>query len=116
MYVRIRFGSMSRIHVVSQRHAAASYGHLDILSYLISKGTKVGGSSCQLIHIVAGGNVNVSDEDGDTPLYTVENTETARLLVDNGADILWRNHEGLTVCQALFIHSPPETVIAGSFA
>jgi len=82
-------------------HAAASYGHLDILSYLISKGTKVGGSSRQLIHIAAGGNVNVSDEDGDTPLYTVESIETARLLVDNGADILWRNHEGLTPAASL---------------
>ena len=37
------------IHVVFQRHAAASYGYLDILTYLISKGTKVGGSSFQLI-------------------------------------------------------------------
>jgi hypothetical protein len=99
--------------VVSQRHAAASYGHLDILTYLISKGTKVGDSSFQLIHIVADGNVNVSDEDGDTPLYTVENIETARFLVDSGADILWRNHEGLTVCQALIIHTSPETALAG---
>jgi hypothetical protein len=71
-------------------HAAASYGHLDILTYLISKG----------------GNVNVSDEDGDTPLYTVEDIETARLLVDNGADPMWQNHEGLTVCEALVIHTP----------
>jgi hypothetical protein len=36
-------------HVGFQRHAAASYGHLDILTYLISKGTEVGGSSFQLI-------------------------------------------------------------------
>ena len=56
-------------------------------------------------HTVAGGNVNVSDEDGDTPLYTVENIETARFLVDNGADLTWRNNEGLTVCQALVIHT-----------
>lgn len=66
-------------------HAAASYGHLDILTYLISKG----------------GNVNVSDEDGDTPLSTVENIETARFLVDNGADIMWRNNEGLTPAASL---------------
>ncbi|KAI0279736.1 ankyrin repeat-containing domain protein [Russula aff. rugulosa BPL654] len=66
-------------------HAAASYGHLDILTYLISKG----------------GNVNVSDEDGDTPLYTVENIETARFLVDNGADLMWRNSEGLTPAASL---------------
>jgi hypothetical protein len=48
----------------------------------------------------------VSDEDGDTPLYTVENIETARFLVDNGADVMWRNNEALTVCQALVIHTP----------
>jgi hypothetical protein len=57
-------------------------------------------------HTVAGGNVNVSDEDGDTPLYTVENIETARFLVDNGADFMWKNNDGLTVCQALVIHTP----------
>jgi hypothetical protein len=57
-------------------------------------------------HTVAGGNVNVSDEDGDTPLYTVENIETARILVDNGADLMRRNQEGLTVCQALIIRAP----------
>jgi len=66
-------------------HAAASYGHLDILTYLISKG----------------GNVNVTDEDGDTPLFTVENIETARFLVDNGADPVWRNHDGLTPAASL---------------
>jgi uncharacterized protein len=48
----------------------------------------------------------VSDEDGDTPLYTVENIETARFLVDNGADLMWRNDDGLTVCQPLVIHTP----------
>jgi hypothetical protein len=57
-------------------------------------------------HTVVGGNVNVSDEDGDTPLYTVENIETACLLVDSGADVMWRNHEGLTVCQALVTRTP----------
>jgi hypothetical protein len=48
---------------------------------------------------IAGGNVNVTDEDGDTPLYTVENIETACFLVNNGADPTWQNNEGLTVCQ-----------------
>jgi uncharacterized protein len=48
----------------------------------------------------------VSDEDGDTPLYTVENIETARFLVDNGADLMRRNNDGLTVCQALVIRTP----------
>lgn len=55
----------------------------------------------------------MSDEDGDTPLYTVENIETARFLVDNGADLMRRNNDGLTVCKALVHpHTPPETVPA----
>ena len=45
--------------------------------------------------------MNVKDEDGDTPLYTVENIETAQFLVNRGADPACRNHEGLTVCQVL---------------
>ncbi len=48
-----------------------------------------------------GGNVNVTDEDGDTPLYTVENIETAQFLVNHGADSTQRNHEGLTVYPVL---------------
>ncbi|EPQ54062.1 ankyrin [Gloeophyllum trabeum ATCC 11539] len=61
-------------------HAAASYGHLEILTYLISKG----------------GDVNVTDDDGDTPLYTVENIETARFLVEHGAVVARTNHEGVS--------------------
>jgi ankyrin repeat protein len=63
-----------------------------------------GGSVVSADYSIAGGNVNVTDEDGDTPLYTVESIETARFLVDNGADPTCRNNEGLTVCQALAIH------------
>jgi len=88
-------------------HAAASYGHLDILTYLISKG----------------GDVNVTDEDGDTPLYTVENSETARFLIDNGADPTWQNNEGLTPAASLeedfpqvaaYLNSIVTTPLAGS--
>jgi len=43
-----------------------------------------------------GGDVNVTDEDGETPLYTVENVETAQFLVNHGAAPAWQNHEGLT--------------------
>ncbi|EJU04843.1 ankyrin, partial [Dacryopinax primogenitus] len=66
-------------------HAAASYGHIHILEYLSSQG----------------GNVNVVDDDGDTPLYTVENVETARYLVEKGATWDMRNKEGLTPADAL---------------
>ncbi|KAJ7284935.1 ankyrin repeat-containing domain protein [Mycena rebaudengoi] len=61
-------------------HAAASYGHLQVLEYLISQG----------------GDVNVQDGDGDTPIYTVENVETARFLVDHGATLDRRNAEGIS--------------------
>ncbi|CAK5268732.1 unnamed protein product [Mycena citricolor] len=61
-------------------HAAASYGHLNVLEYLISKG----------------GDVNVTDDDGDTPLYTVEDVATARFLVEKGAQVDRQNKEGVS--------------------
>ncbi|KIK63122.1 hypothetical protein GYMLUDRAFT_41442 [Collybiopsis luxurians FD-317 M1] len=61
-------------------HAAASYGHIHILDYLISHG----------------GDVNITDSDGDTPLYTVENLETAQYLVEKGAIIDRVNEEGIS--------------------
>ncbi|KAF8639413.1 hypothetical protein AX17_001504 [Amanita inopinata Kibby_2008] len=66
-------------------HAAASYGHLHVLDYLISKG----------------GDVNITDDDGDTPLYTVESTETARFLIDHGAAIDHRNNDGISPIEHL---------------
>jgi hypothetical protein len=41
--------------------------------------------------------VNVTDEDGDTPLYAVENLETAQWLLDHGATLGRRNNEGVSV-------------------
>ncbi|KAJ7637719.1 hypothetical protein DFH06DRAFT_1219054 [Mycena polygramma] len=61
-------------------HAAASYGQLQVLEYLISRG----------------GDVNVEDGDDDTPIYTVENVETARFLVDHGAVLDRHNSEGVS--------------------
>ncbi|KIM39762.1 hypothetical protein M413DRAFT_446675 [Hebeloma cylindrosporum] len=66
-------------------HAAASYGQLHVLKYLISRG----------------GDVNITDDDGDTPLYTVENIETARFLVDHGAVVARQNVEGVSVIDHL---------------
>lgn len=63
------------------RHAAASYGHVQLLEYLISRG----------------GNVNITDEDGDTPLYTVESVDVAQFLVEHGANASHRNSEGISV-------------------
>ncbi|KAK7033062.1 ankyrin [Favolaschia claudopus] len=66
-------------------HAAASYGQLQVLEYLIS----------------CGGDVNVEDSDGDTPIYTVENVETARFLVDHGAVLDRQNSEGVSPIEHL---------------
>jgi hypothetical protein len=41
--------------------------------------------------------VNIADSDGDTPLYTVENLETARFLVQHGAVVARHNNEGISV-------------------
>ncbi|KAL1747147.1 hypothetical protein HDZ31DRAFT_32642 [Schizophyllum fasciatum] len=66
-------------------HAAASYGQLQVLEYLISRG----------------GDVNVTDSDGDTPLYTVEDIPTAQFLVDRGATIARTNNEGISPIEHL---------------
>ncbi|KAF9565220.1 ankyrin [Agrocybe pediades] len=66
-------------------HAAASYGHIHVLEYLISRG----------------GDVNITDSDGDTPLYTVENVETARFLVEHGAVVARQNLEGISAIEHL---------------
>ena len=66
-------------------HAAASYGHIDILEFLV-------------LH---GGDVNIADEDGDTPLYVVESIDTAKWLVQHGATIERANSEGLSPIEAL---------------
>ncbi|KAF8674175.1 Ankyrin repeats (many copies) [Rhizoctonia solani] len=61
-------------------HAAASYGHIPILTYLISKG----------------GDVNITDEEGDTPLYTAETVAVAQFLVEHGALVDVTNSEGVS--------------------
>jgi len=44
-----------------------------------------------------GGDVNVVDGDGDTPLYTVEDIKTAQFLVTQGAVVDRTNNEGISV-------------------
>ncbi|KAG5719530.1 hypothetical protein E4T56_gene17899 [Termitomyces sp. T112] len=67
-------------HTYTPMHAAASYAQLDVLAFLIARG----------------GNVDITDDDGDTPLYTVEDIPTARFLVQHGATIDRRNAHGLS--------------------
>ncbi|KIY43961.1 ankyrin [Fistulina hepatica ATCC 64428] len=73
------------LHTYTPMHAAASYGRHEVLEYLISKG----------------GDVNATDEDGDTPLYTVEDVATAQLLVRHGATIDRTNAEGVSPIEHL---------------
>ena len=62
-------------------HAAASYGHHELLQYLIAR---------------PGVNLNCGDEDGDTPLHVVEDVESCRMLLAAGADASVRNGDGLS--------------------
>ena len=62
-------------------HAAASYGHHELLRFLIAR---------------PGVNLNCGDEDGDTPLHVVEDVESCRMLLAAGADPSKRNGDGLS--------------------
>ena len=65
----------------SPLHAAASWNHPEILTYLVEKG----------------GDINITDDDGETPLFVVENVSMARLIVELGGNPNHRNQEGMTV-------------------
>jgi hypothetical protein len=69
-------------HGYSLVHAAASYNQLDVLRDLVHKYSA---------------NVNILDEDGETPLFACEKAEVAKCLVEElGADASIRNEEGKT--------------------
>ncbi|KAJ2020709.1 hypothetical protein GGI13_005081 [Coemansia sp. RSA 455] len=61
-------------------HAAASWKQPKLLEFLIKNG----------------GDVNITDNDGDTPLHICEDLECAQLLLDNGANPEAENDEGLS--------------------
>lgn len=61
-------------------HAAASWKHPKLLKYLIDNG----------------GDVNILDTTGDTPLHICEDKECAQLLLDHGADPAIENEEGMS--------------------
>lgn len=80
------------------RHAAASYGHVSVLEYLVSQGIFFRNGPLPIDnHLAPGGNPNIEDSDGDTPLYTVEDVETAEWLVQHGAVTDRVNSEGISV-------------------
>ena len=69
----------------SPLHAAASYGHTELIELLLS----------------AGATVDLEDEDGDTPLLYAEEPEVFELLVQHGADRLKRNKQGEGIFEKL---------------
>ncbi|KAL8651048.1 MAG: hypothetical protein Q9226_004881 [Calogaya cf. arnoldii] len=69
-------------HGYSLLHAAASYNHHDLLRTLIRD-----------YHV----DVNIKDEDGETPLFVTETVDTAKLLIEElNCDTSLQNDEGST--------------------
>lgn len=66
-------------------HAAAAYGHIDLLRRLTKE---------------FGGDINIKDSDGDTPLHHTEDINTAKCLIEElGCDFNIANSEGKTALQ-----------------
>jgi len=77
-----QLASAADAHGYSLVHAAVSYSQLEVLRELIQK-----------YHV----NVNILDEDGETPLFAAETADVARCLLEElGADAGIRNTEGKT--------------------
>src|SRR5579871_582159 len=68
-------------HGYTLLHAASSYSHPDLIRALIRDYNV---------------NPNTVDEDNETALFAAENEEVAKLLIELGADVWWKNEDGLT--------------------
>ncbi|KAI9891197.1 MAG: hypothetical protein M1814_003040 [Vezdaea aestivalis] len=74
-------------HGYSLLHAAASYNHNDLVRRLVRDFAV---------------NVDIQDEDGESPLFWIETVEAAKVLVEElNANLSLRNHEGCTVIEKL---------------
>ena len=69
----------------SPLHAAASYGEIQVLEYLLARG----------------GDVTIKDEDGDTPLLVCEQPEVYEMLIAAGADADVTNASGHSLMDIL---------------
>lgn len=85
-------------HGYSIVHAASSYNHLDLLRNLIRE-----------FHV----DVNIRDEDGETPLFAVETVDAAQVLVEElGADPTATNSDGQTAEEKILAEGDYPTVAA----
>lgn len=66
------------VYVLDVRHAAASYGHQELVELLVSKGA----------------DLHIRDLDGDTPLLVCEEASVFETLISLGADVNARNNDG----------------------
>ncbi|RHZ77013.1 hypothetical protein Glove_186g137 [Diversispora epigaea] len=66
--------------------AAVSYNRIELVEFLLT----------------CGANVNLCDNDGDSPLFLAETVEMVQKLLDNGADPYIANIEGKTPAQVIF--------------
>lgn len=81
-------------HGYSLLHAAASYGHIDLLRALVNE-----------YHA----DVNLLDEDGETCLFVTERVDIAKCLVEElGVDYNKQNDEGLTARETIEMDGDPE--------
>jgi len=85
-------------HGYSLLHAASSYNQIPLLRELI-----------QTYNV----SPNITDEDNETPLFAAENVEVAQVLLELGADIGWRNAEGVTAEEK--IESEGEFLLVAAF-
>ncbi|KJX94747.1 ankyrin repeat-containing protein [Zymoseptoria brevis] len=73
-------------HGYSLVHAAASYGHTDLLRALVKEYNV---------------DPNIKDEDGETALFSVEDVAMAKELIELGTDVNLRNDEGQLATEKL---------------
>lgn len=73
-------------HGYSLLHAAASYGHASLLRALVNN-----------YHVDA----DIKDEDGETALFSVEEVDMAKVLIELGTNMNLRNNEGQTAAEKL---------------
>ncbi len=94
----VRSQEMAKLMISSGAKFGDSYVSANSGKYsLLHEAVALGNKNLIELLIANGANVNVQDEDGNTPLhYGKDNQETTQLLIANGADVNAKNKEGNT--------------------